>query len=90
MWRPTQSALFFSDIGVVPMQAGLRDLVTRHQLDISDSARLFAAVDASVADAVGTSWDSKLRFGFWRPVTPSGWPTTTATRRRPPTRPGSR
>ena len=46
----TQTALFFSDTGIGPLQAGLRDLVTRRGLDISDSARLFAAVDLSIAD----------------------------------------
>jgi hypothetical protein len=67
--KQTETALFFSDIGVGPVQASLRDLVVRRKLDISDSARLFAAVDMSLADAVGVSWDSKLHFGFWRPVT---------------------
>jgi hypothetical protein len=65
----TETALFFSDIGVGPLQASLRDLVTRHQMDISDSARLFAATDLSIADAIGCVWDSKLHFGFWRPIT---------------------
>jgi hypothetical protein len=65
----TETALFFSDIGVVPLQAALRDLVTRHGFDISERARLFAAVDMSVADGIGVSWDSKLHFGFWRPIT---------------------
>jgi hypothetical protein len=67
--KQTETALFFSDIGIGPLQASLRDLVTRRDMDISDSARLFAAVDMSLADAVGASWDSKLHFGFWRPVT---------------------
>ncbi len=65
----TQTALFYSDIGVVPLQAGLRDTATRLHLNISDSARLFAAVDLSVADAVVAMWDSKLHFAFWRPIT---------------------
>jgi hypothetical protein len=65
----TETALFFSDIPIGPLQASLRDLVTRRQMDISDSARLFAAVDMSIADAISVSWDSKLHFGFWRPVT---------------------
>ena len=67
-WQ-TQTALFFSDVAVGPLQAGLRDLVTRHHMDISESARLFAATDTSIADAIGVSWDSKLHFGFWRPIT---------------------
>ncbi|MGZ8617876.1 MAG: vanadium-dependent haloperoxidase [Actinomycetota bacterium] len=65
----TQTALFFSDIGVGPVQAGLRDLVTRLGMDISDSARVFAAVDLSVADAIIASWDAKLHYHWWRPIT---------------------
>jgi vanadium-dependent haloperoxidase-like protein len=65
----TETAFFFSDIGIGPLQASLRDLVTRRHMDISDAARLFAAVDMSLADAIGAIWDSKFHFGFWRPVT---------------------
>lgn len=65
----TETALFFSDIAIGPIQASLRDLVTRRHMDISDSARLFAAVDMSLADAIIVSWDSKFHFGLWRPVT---------------------
>jgi hypothetical protein len=65
----TETALFFSDIAVGSVQASLRDLVTRRHMDISDSARLFAAADLSLADAIGVSWDSKFHFGFWRPIT---------------------
>jgi hypothetical protein len=65
----TETARFFFDTGVGPLQGGLRDLASRHHLDISDSARMFAAVDLSIADAVGTVWWSKVRYGFWRPIT---------------------
>jgi hypothetical protein len=65
----TQTALFFSDVGVGPLQAGFRDLVTRRVLDISDSARLFAAVDLSMADAAIAVWDGKFHYGWWRPIT---------------------
>ena len=65
----TETALFFSDTAGGAMQAALRDLVTRRGLDISDSARLFAAVDLSVADAIGTVWDAKYFYGWWRPIT---------------------
>jgi hypothetical protein len=65
----TETALFFSDTGVGPLQAALRDRATRHGLDITDSARMFAAVDLSLADAIGASWDAKLHYGWWRPVT---------------------
>jgi hypothetical protein len=65
----TQTARFFFDTGVGPLQGGLRDLASRHHLDISDSARMFAAVDLSIADTVGTVWKSKVQYRFWRPIT---------------------
>ena len=67
--QQTQTALFFSDVGVGPLQAGLRDLASRRLLDISDSARLFAAVDVGMADSAIAVWDGKFRYGWWRPIT---------------------
>jgi CHRD domain-containing protein len=65
----TQTALFFFDIAIIPIQAALRDLVMRRGLDISDSARLFGAVDMSLADSVIAVWDGKFHYGWWRPIT---------------------
>lgn len=65
----TKTALFFSDTAAGPLQASLRDLVSRRGLDISDSARLFAAVDMSIADSTIATWDAKFHYGFWRPFT---------------------
>ena len=65
----TQTALFFSDAGIGPMQAALRKLATDRRLDISDSARLFAAVETSIAETAGTVWNAKLQYMWWRPVT---------------------
>jgi hypothetical protein len=65
----SKTALFFSDAGIVPMQAALRKLATDRGLDISDSARLFAAVETSIADTAGTVWNAKLQYMWWRPVT---------------------
>jgi hypothetical protein len=65
----TETAKFISAIPIGPLQASFRDLVTRHGLDISKSARLFAAVDMSIADAIGVVWYSKLHFALWRPIT---------------------
>jgi hypothetical protein len=64
----TETALFIAG-STIPLQASLRDLVARRGMDISDSARLFAAVNMSVGDAIGHSWDSKLHYGLWRPQT---------------------
>lgn len=65
----TQTALFFSDTGIGPMQGALRDFATRHALDIDDSARMFAAADTAIADGAITVWNAKLRYMWWRPIT---------------------
>ena len=67
--RQTQTALFFSDIGVVGLQGALRDLVSRRGFDISESARLFAVSEVAAADGFVSCWDAKFHYGFWRPVT---------------------
>ena len=41
----------------------------RRGLDISDRARLFAAVDMSLADTSFAVWDAKYYYGWWRPIT---------------------
>jgi hypothetical protein len=65
----TATAVFIAGSVFQFVSSSLRDLAARYELDISDSARLFAAVDMSIADGLITSWDSKLEFGYWRPVT---------------------
>jgi hypothetical protein len=65
----SQTARFFSDAGIVPMQRALQDHALRNNLDIDDSARMFAAVDTAIADGAGTVWKAKLQYMLWRPVT---------------------
>ncbi len=65
----TQTARFFSDAGILPMQGALRELATRRALNIADSARMFAAVDTSIADGAITVWHAKLQYMWWRPIT---------------------
>jgi hypothetical protein len=65
----TSTALFFSGNPLIQYNAALRDQVTLRHLDIVDSARMFAAVDMSVADALITVWHAKYLYGFWRPIT---------------------
>jgi hypothetical protein len=64
----TLTAQYFAEIPFGPMEAGLRDLVTRHGLDISDSARVIAATNTSIADAIGAVWNAKLKYVWWRPI----------------------
>jgi hypothetical protein len=65
----TLTARFFSDTPLGPLQAALRDLAVRRALSISDSARMFAAVEMSIADATATVWNAKLGYHWWRPIT---------------------
>lgn len=45
-----------------------RDLAIGQGLSISESSRLLALVDVSMADALITAWDSKVYYNFWRPI----------------------
>src|SRR4029077_633005 len=65
----TSTALFFSGNALVQYNAALRDQVNVRQLDIVDAARMFAAIDMSVADAEISVWHAKYVYGFWRPIT---------------------
>jgi hypothetical protein len=62
----------------------MRDRAIRHQLDIVESARMFAATNAAGADALIACWQLKLDTDYWRPVTAiqqghrDGNPATTA------------
>jgi hypothetical protein len=53
----------------VQYNAALRDQVRVRKLDIVEAARMFAAVDMSVADAEISVWHAKYVHGFWRPIT---------------------
>jgi hypothetical protein len=48
--------------------AGLARTVAREQeLSLMESARLFALVSVTVADAAIAAWNMKFRYNFWRP-----------------------
>jgi hypothetical protein len=65
----TATALFFSGNAQVQYTGALIDQADTRNLDIVDTARLFAAVNTSIADALIGVWHSKLLYGFWRPIT---------------------
>ncbi|MEX2971620.1 vanadium-dependent haloperoxidase [Streptomyces sp. C184] len=67
--QQTETALFFGGSLVVQLQSAYRDYTARHGLDIADTARMIAAANASATDAVVTAWNTKLHYGFWRPLT---------------------
>jgi hypothetical protein len=80
----TATALFFSGNAFVQFNATLRDQATVRGLDIDQSARMFAATDMNMADALITVWRAKYDYGYWRPITAinladtDGNPDTTA------------
>ena len=47
----------------------MRDRAVRHEMDIVESARMFAAANASGADAGITCWRAKYESNYWRPLT---------------------
>jgi hypothetical protein len=65
----TGTAQFFSGNPLVQYNAALRDQVSVRHLDIVDAARMFAAIDMSVADAIISVWHAKYIYGLWRPIT---------------------
>jgi len=80
----TATAMFFSGNAFVQANAMLRDQAATRNLDIVQSARMFAAADMSMADALITVWHAKYVYGLWRPITAvnlagtDGNPATTA------------
>jgi hypothetical protein len=65
----TSTAQFFSGNPLMQYNAALRDQVTVRHLDIVDAARMFAAIDMSVADSLISVWRAKYTYGLWRPIT---------------------
>ncbi|MEU6579053.1 vanadium-dependent haloperoxidase [Streptomyces sp. NPDC046805] len=64
----TQTALFFSGSLAAQLQSAFRDYSARHELGITQTARLFAAVNSSITDAAVTAWNTKLYYASWRPI----------------------
>jgi hypothetical protein len=65
----TDLAHFWNSNYVVLLNRLLRDIAGAHVNNISESSRLFALAEMSMADAVITAWDSKVHYVFWRPIT---------------------
>jgi len=65
----TDFAIFWAANYVVLWNRVVRELAEAHVRNIGDSARLFALVSLSTADAQITAWDTKLAYNFWRPMT---------------------
>jgi hypothetical protein len=65
----THAAAFWNTNPAANYNALARRFVDQFSLDVSDSARLFALLDLSAADAIINTWNDKYHYNFWRPIT---------------------
>jgi hypothetical protein len=65
----TQTALFWNANSVLQYQVALREQVAARGMNIVDSARAFALLSTSVADALVACWRAKFDYAYWRPIT---------------------
>ena len=65
----THIALFWQSPGgpALLWNGVARNLVNQYAIDIVDSARLFAMMNLSAADAAINTWNDKYYWDFWRP-----------------------
>ena len=64
----TENAQFLSDSVYLRWNRVARQFVNSN-VDLEDSARIFALLDISCADAGITTWKAKYTYGYWRPQT---------------------
>jgi hypothetical protein len=65
----THAAAYWQTNPVANYNAIARRFVDQFSLDVADSARLFALMDLSAADAIINAWNDKYYWNFWRPIT---------------------
>src|SRR5207247_10120964 len=65
----TDAAIFWQDHAMALWNGIFRTLATNQNLNIVDSARLFAMENLAEADAQIGCWNDKYYYGFWRPIT---------------------
>jgi hypothetical protein len=65
----THAAAFWQTNPAANYNALARRLVDQFGLGVTDSARLFAMLDLSAADAIINVWNDKYHYTFWRPIT---------------------
>ena len=88
--RPSRrrSPAFWADQPIAQGQRTLRRKAEQLGWDLAATARLFAAVMTSQADAIIACWDAKYTYQFWRPwqsvpVVEPGWTPLLATPNHP-------
>jgi hypothetical protein len=64
----TDIGYFWTDNFVVQWNRAVRGIIDARVPNMGNRARLLALVNMSIADALITSWDSKLHYNLWRPL----------------------
>ena len=67
-WQTT-AALFWAEPPVQQAHLALRGVITQHELDIGQAARMMAMVSVAYADGIIACYDAKYAYEFWRPIT---------------------
>jgi hypothetical protein len=65
----TNIARFWFQVGPSTSNPILRQVVARKDMELIDSARLFALVSMVGQDAIIAVFDAKYTYNFWRPIT---------------------
>ena len=65
----TAAAIFWQDSGPAIWNRIYRDLAASEDLDVVESARLFAMTNLASADGAIGCWNDKWHWSFWRPIT---------------------
>ena len=67
-WQ-TKAALFWGEAPVQQAHLALRGVITQHELDVVQAARMVAMVSVAYADGTIACYDAKYAYEFWRPIT---------------------
>jgi hypothetical protein len=65
----TAASIFWQDSGPAIWNRVFRQLAASEELDIVESARMFAMTNLASADGVIGCWNDKYYWNFWRPIT---------------------
>jgi hypothetical protein len=66
--QQTHIAVFWQSNPAGNYNALARRFVDEQGLDVSQSARMFAMIDLTAADAIINAWNDKYYWSFWRPM----------------------
>ncbi len=65
----THAARFWVELVPIGVSRLTRTLATEEDLDLFETARVFALIEIAFADALIATWHDKLHYNFWRPIT---------------------